>query len=296
MRKKDNFNKKYPLFATYITNELVRSNMLDNADLGRKYQAYQDTIKSFIFELEKRFDHETVTSLIIEVIIKLPDEIMVSLITAYLNSDEAAKNNADFFIYYNKTSNFGREAVKYLEENGIVTNRTYKDIPTKIIEEKYAALKKGTESFKGVKLDTIFDYLTYPQKRFILCLMEDGTIDKLDEIFERLNFNYVTLIDNLMKHDIDNQILNMEVYNGINGYYLMVLVCLLIDQGDNARSVEAIKGICVAKRYNLLVTIINLNLIACLANIKYAEIEDKSDDEIIKMLESKELVLKKEEN
>ena len=36
MKKKNNFEKKYPLFVKYFTDETIRKNMLENTDLLRK--------------------------------------------------------------------------------------------------------------------------------------------------------------------------------------------------------------------------------------------------------------------
>ena len=108
MKKKNSFDKKFPLFVKYFSDVTMQNNMTDNADLLRKYDAYSESIEFFLKELDKRFDIDTIKRIIIEAIIKLPDSIMASLITSYLNSSEEAKSNPDFIAYYNKTSNMGK--------------------------------------------------------------------------------------------------------------------------------------------------------------------------------------------
>ena len=88
MKKKNSFDKKFPLFVKYFTDATIQNNMTDNADLLRKYNAYSESIEFFLKELDKRFDIDTIKRIIVEAIIKLPDSIMVSLITSYLNSSE----------------------------------------------------------------------------------------------------------------------------------------------------------------------------------------------------------------
>lgn len=131
MKKKNSFDKKFPLFVKYFTDATIQNNMTDNADLLRKYNAYSESIEFFLKELDKRFDIDTIKRIIVEAIIKLPDSIMVSLITSYLNSSEEAKLNPDFIAYYNKTSNMGKASVEYIERYGLITDRSFKDIPKK---------------------------------------------------------------------------------------------------------------------------------------------------------------------
>ena len=294
--RKDPFDKKYPLFSKYFKFPEVRANMLENTELERKYKEYNEIITSFIEELDKRFDVNTVKDLIIEAIIKLPENMLVSLITSYLNSNEVAKNNADFIVYYKKTSNLGSEAVLYIENNGLITNRTYKDIPAKAVDLKYKTIKTGEESFKGIKLDLIYDTLIYSQKRFVVSLIESGILEKFDEMFARTDFNFITIINFLMNYHIDANILNSEVYENIGAYYLMLLVCLIIDNEDTIGAVEPIKKICENRRFLLLKDIIANNLLLALSNISYEDIEEKTYEEAIEILKSKELVLKKKEN
>lgn len=294
MKKKNSFEKRYPLFSKYITEEIVQNNMLDNIDLSRKYKTYNEIIKMFVGELEKHFDVETIRDMIIESIIKLPDEMLVSLMKAYLASDEDAKSNIEFIKYFNKTSNFGRESLDYIVSNGLITNRKYRDIPNLAIDYHYNKIKNGNESFKGVPLEMAYNYLTYPQRSFIISLMESGAISFLDEIFASFNFNIINLIKILMDNGIDKDILNKENIEAITTYSMMLLVCLIMEMNEPLKSVQVLKKILESKRYDLIQQIIVNNYVSILANVNYEEITSMTDEEIIKLLNQKELVYKKQ--
>ena len=142
---KNDFDKKYPLFAKYEFPANFKENALGNNDLARKYNQYNQSIATYLFELDKRFDIETIRNIIIETIFKNPDEIMMSVITSYLNSTEEVKSNSDYVKFYNKTSNFGVDSIEYMQQNGIVLDRSYKNIPALAIDSKYESIKTGTE-------------------------------------------------------------------------------------------------------------------------------------------------------
>ena len=86
MIRQNMFEKKYSLLAPYILDESVRKNMLSNEDLLRKYDSNHSMIKAYINEIDKRFDRETINKMIIETIFKFSSPVLISFITAYLNS------------------------------------------------------------------------------------------------------------------------------------------------------------------------------------------------------------------
>lgn len=296
MKRKETFAKKYPLFSVYFPEISIRTNMVDNEDLSRKYKAHEEIIEIFIHELSTHFDFDVIKKIIIEGIVKAPDDLMVSLITAYLNSSEETKKNPDFIAFYGKISNFGVEATKYIEKHGIITNRDYKNIPDKIIDERYNKIKSGYEEFKGVKVDQIYKTLTYAERRLIIDLIESNILLYFDEIFESLNISLPVLLDLLINYKVDGDILNQEVYRNLGAHYLMILVCLLLDNEDTIGSVDSLKRVCIERRYALLKEIIDNNLLLALSHVNYEELQDKEINEVIEILRKKELVLKKEEN
>lgn len=296
MKKKSNFEKKYPLFVKYILDEEVQKNMLNNADLLRKYDAYNESINTFLFELEKHFDAITINKIITDAILKTPDEVLLSIITAYLNSSETAKSNPEFVLFYNKTSNLGIDSVEYVEAKGLITNRNYKDIPNIAIDHKYNELKTGVESFKGVGLDSIYETLTYPQRRFVNTLLENKSFELLDIIFERFNFTLKSLLKILIEKDIDATIINPEIFNRIGAYPLMIMICLIIEADETAKIVSNIKLIIIGKRYDLLKNIISFDNVLAVGLLTIEELNSLTDTEILKNLSDESYILSKKED
>lgn len=294
MRKKSNFEKKYPLFSKYFMDPTIQNNMIDNADLFRKYTDYNNLISKFIKELDNHFDMETMKEMIIESIVKLPDEMLISLIKAYLASKEEAKANMEFIKYFNKTSNFGRASLEYIEENGLITTRKYRDIPNLAIDYHYNKIKTGEEEFKGMHLENVYCHLTYPQRSYVTSLIESKAFGYLDEIFKNLNLNLISLIKILMDKNIDKTILNKDAIENIGSLQMMILVCLLIEMDDSLRCVDTLKKILKAGRYELVKQIIINNYLGVISNISYESIAQISDEEVIKLLSKKELVLTKQ--
>lgn len=296
MKKKNNFEKKFPLFVKYFNDPIVEANMAENTDLVRKYDAYSETIEFFLKELDKRFDTYTIRNLIIEAVVKLPDNIMMSLITSYLNSSEDAKSNVDFISYYNKTSNLGLESLEYIEKYGLITNRSFKDIPELAIDAKFESLKSGAEQFNGVGLSEIYYSLTMPEKRYVLSLIQAKIFEYFDVLFDKFNFSFKSLLSLLMKRDIDASILNRKSFEGLGEEYLLLLVCLIIDNDDIVVSLPNIKTLLEHERYDLIGKILDFNLLIPLSKVSLDNIDELTDEEIINEIKRKELVLEKVEN
>lgn len=296
MKKKNNFEKKFPLFVKYFNDPIVEANMAENTDLVRKYDVYSETIEFFLKELDKRFDTYTIRNLIIEAVVKLPDNIMMSLITSYLNSSEDAKSNVDFISYYNKTSNLGLESLEYIEKYGLITNRSFKDIPELAIDAKFESLKSGAEQFNGVGLSEIYYSLTMPEKRYVLSLIQAKIFEYFDVLFDKFNFSFKSLLSLLMKRDIDASILNRKSFEGLGEEYLLLLVCLIIDNDDIVVSLPNIKTLLEHERYDLIGKILDFNLLIPLSKVSLDSIDELTDEEIINEIKRKELVLEKVEN
>lgn len=296
MKKKNNFEKKFPLFVKYFNDPIVEANMAENTDLVRKYDAYSETIEFFLKELDKRFDTYTIRNLIIEAIVKLPDNIMMSLITSYLNSSEDAKSNVDFISYYNKTSNLGLESLEYIEKYGLITNRSFKDIPELAIDAKFESLKSGAEQFNGVGLSEIYYSLTMPEKRYVLSLIQAKIFEYFDVLFDKFNFSFKSLLSLLMKRDIDASILNRKSFEGLGEEYLLLLVCLIIDNDDIVVSLPNIKTLLEHERYDLIGKILDFNLLIPLSKVSLDSIDELTDEEIINEIKRRELVLEKVDN
>lgn len=294
MKKKSSFEKKYPLFSKYFTDIIIQTNMVENADLSRKYITHNEIIRIFVMELASHFDVETIKEMIIESIVKLPDEMLLSLIKSYLASSENVKSNREFIKYFNKTSNFGRESLDYIIENGLITTRKYREIPNLAIDYHYAKIKTGEEEFKGDNLEDVYTYLTYPQRSYVIGLIENKSFQYLNEIFDNFNISIVNLIKLLMGKNIDKAILNKEAIEGIGSYSMMILICLIIEMEDSLRSLEVLKQMFANKRYELIKKIITNNYIGVLANINYENVALMNDEEVIKLLSTKELVLTKQ--
>lgn len=296
MKKKNNFEKKFPLFAKYITDANMQINMAENADLVRKYNACSESIEVFLKELDRRFDVEMIKRVIVEAIIKMPDSMMSSLITSYLNSSEEAKSNSEFLYYYNQVSSMGIASVQYVEKNGLITNRGFRDIPEKAIDAMFKDLRSGAEHFKGEELDEVYRELSYQEKQFVVSLLRGKIVDEFDTLFEKLNFSFKVLIKTFMSLGIDSIILNKDVVAGLSADYLLALVCLIIENGGVATSLVNTKKLLIAERYELIKLVINENLLSSLEVMDYQDLDGKSDEEVMENLRKKELVLAKQEN
>ena len=249
--KKNSFSKKYPLFNKYITDETMRINMCKNQDLMRKYNNNTYTIEIFIKELERIFDIETIADFIKKVIINLPDNVMISFITSYLNSKDSSKANMDVLSYYNKTAMFGVDSIKYMEEYGIITDRTYKEIPNKAklkrieydeeqrkkldneITSEYHKIKTGNELYQGISLDNLYPSLSIEEKMYLNDLLKNNMFYAIIKMFDRFDYSLKQIINLLIKNKIDLTIINPKVVNYFSEYELTILIYLIIDYANS---------------------------------------------------------------
>lgn len=296
MKRKSNFEKRYPLLADRITDEVTRRNMLENNDLLRKYDLYSTMISIFIGELDKRFDKDTILTLITDVVLKMPDELMVSVITAYLNSTEAVRSNANFLNFYNKTLHLGEDAVRYIEKNGIICSRKYLLIPGILIDERYNREKQGTETFKGKPLDELFFDLTYENKVIVMALIENSSFSILDLIFNSSNGSLNAILTAIRNQHLKVDIFNIDALDQLGEDNLRLLVYILMDMNYVDLALEHIKALLAQRRSALLKSLIATRKIYYIYELTFEEITSLSDEDILKRLDKGNVnMLKKDE-
>lgn len=289
---KSDFDRRFPLFAKYEFDSSVKTNATENEDLIRKYNQYNQSITSYLYELDKRFDKETIKKIIVETIFKNPDEIMISIITSYLNSSEDVKSNELFVNFYNKTSNFGVDSIHYMQKNGIILDRKYKDIPILALDDKYDSIKSGEEIFKDELLDTVYDSLSPLEKRYVVSLIENNSYGLLDLLFSRFNFTTKSLIRTLIKKGIGIILINNEVISELEAYSLMLMFCYIIESENAYNLVNNITILVSNKRYDVLKKIIMDDKLENLSNITENELSS-DDDTLINIIKNKVVTLQR---
>ena len=297
--EKVTFDKKYPLFVDIFTDEQTRNNMLANEDLSRKYEANNQVIKTFIFELNKRFDIETVRKIISDTVLKLPDNLLVSFVTAYLNSDEATKSNSDVVSFFNKTLNLGNNCISYIEENGIVANRKYKELPQLLLEDKYKKLRSDEFTYETngniQTLDEVFEMSNMNEKELIVDLLENDSFKHLKPIFERFNFSLKSIISFLSEKGIDSRLINDKVLDKINHYCMMILICFLLDIENSKDVLTRVIHLIDTDRIELLNDLIINGLIERLGIFTIEELDALSNEIVVSKLKIEDITLKKVE-
>lgn len=255
MKKISDFEKKYPLFVPYVTDETMRDNMLLNDDLMRKYNEHLSEISEFIQEIASRFDVETVLALLQETVFKCPDEVLTSFIKAYLNSSEASKNNRDVMKFYNKSLHLGEECVHYIEEHGIITNRQYRELPTLATDDKYNKYKNDNEIFKNEILSHVYPNLTLAEKRLVVSLLARGSFGMLNNLFASVDIPLKHLLALIALKGIDGEIINKDVASNMGEYYLLCLLFSIFDLDYSDGVVVNIRHLIREGRYGLLTTL-----------------------------------------
>lgn len=294
-KKKNNFDKKYPILAKYITDELTQQNMLNNADLLRKYEANDESIKAFVFELDKYFSVEEARSIILETVLKYPDSLLLSFITSYLNSDEETKANAQVVSFYKRILSFGEDSIKYIEKHGIIADRSYRELPDFVIDEKYKKIKTGTEQFKGENLSNVYERLSYSERSYVVELLENHSYFLLNILFSQVTTDLKGIIALLIDNNIPAAIFKEEYILKITPDLFSLMIFMLIDSEFSNQIIPVIKVMLEEERYALVRTIITNNLFAKLVNTNEEEISTSPDEVIIEKLKSINLNLIKED-
>lgn len=296
--EKITFEKKYPLFVDIFTDEATKNNMLANEDLSRKYEANNQVIKTFIFELKKRFDIETIRKIIQDTVLKLPDNLFVAFITAYLNSDEATKSNHDVVSFFNKTLNLGNNCINYIQENGIVANRKYKDLPQIMVDEKYKTLRSDSYIYvtkNGVdRLDDVFETLSIAEKEFVIELLEADSFKHLALLFERFSFGLKSIIQILCEKGFSAKLICDKVIDHVNYYYLTIFICYLIECDNYVEIMNRVNHIIDKERYDLINDLIVHDKILEIVLLTNEEIDTLTTEAILLKLQTVDFELKKE--
>lgn len=294
MIRQNMFEKKYSLLAPYILDESVRKNMLSNEDLLRKYDSNHSMIKAYINEIDKRFDRETINKMIIETIFKFSSPVLISFITAYLNSDEAAKSNPDVVQFYKKTLHQGTDVIKYVEENGIVTNRTFKEIPQKILDNKFNTLG-GTRQYGNQLLRNLYPSLTTLEKQLLIEFLETNDYIVLNDLFS--GFIPLKKLFMLLKSaGIDTQIINKKNVNALgeeNMIRLVLSLFTLLGDINIKHDIEVVKEMLSNNRYDLINSLLTNDMIMYTHYLNPNYIVELSEEEMIDRINMSKVILEK---
>lgn len=296
---KETFAKKYPLLDDIFDDEEIRKNLMNNQDFATKYQANNSLIKIFLFELKKRFEIDVIRHIVIETILKLPSNLLVSFITSYLNSDETTKSNPEVVEYYNRTSNLGVGVMYYMQENGIVSNRKYKELPYLVLDDKFKRLNKSSYGYEEedefVPLSELYERLTYPEREVLVELLENSNFDLISQIFKQFDYGFKVIIGVLYSLGIDSRLINDNVVNTITPYNILLLLYMLLDMERSELALLNIYKLIDANRLELLNKIIINGLVNRIGEVEYQVIENMNDEGIINKLKSLPVTLAKKD-
>lgn len=257
--KKNSFEIKFPMFASLITNEEVRRNMMENTDLIDKCSRLSTSITIFLQELDQHFDIETQMDIIINSVFKYPTEILSEFITAYLNSPLYVKCNSDIVKYYNKILRYGEDCIKYVSKNGIITNSNrYNNLPNEVVDEMFNSYVDDSIKYKNETLIEYKERFNTDEKKVIIDLLENNCWNYITDIFVRYEISLFSLITSICKSNIGSRILNENVKNILGDQLFKALVIELF--GEEVKVTENV--------WELL----NMNMIN---ELSYLIVEDK---------------------
>lgn len=289
------FKTKYPLLDKYVTDSTIRENLVKNQEFNKKYINNEFLIEAFVKELDRHFDKDTAYKIIKESIFFMPEITLQSFITSYLNSNEVTKANADVLKFYKTNSQYGIESTKYIEANGIITNRSFKEVPAKILNDKFRNLNTKDYSFGETKLNDIYESLSYQEKSLLISIMENNTFEIFNDIYdtrlEKFNiethFNLKTLLNLLINCEVDTAILNKEVISNIGEDNILFLSYSLFNMNYGASASRIIKHYISNKKFDLIIALINKGLINKLENFTIENVKNVEDEDLIKVLSKK---------
>lgn len=280
MKKMSEFEKKYALFAPYVTDEATRDNMLHNEDLLNKYNNHLEEIEELIREIASRFDIETVFNLLKETVFKYPENVLESFMKAYKSSSEASKNNSEVVKFYNKTLHLGDECVRYIEDHGIITNRGYRDIPEKVLDEKYENINTEDITFKNEKLDEIYATLNLVEKRLLINLLNNDGLTLLGNLFASVNVRLRYLLDILIAKGIGIEILNPELAKVYGEYELLCLLYAIFELQYPDIVIANVRYFIMNNRLSVLKVIVLGGALGTLNNYNIDTLRAMSDKDI----------------
>ncbi len=289
------FKSKYPLLDKYVVDSNVRDNLLKNEFVLNQYKSNETLIKAFLFELDKHFDKDTIYNIIRDSIFTMPTETLKSFISAYLASDEVTKSNSDVIRYYKKISHNGIDSTKYIESHGIITNRTFKDVPLKALKERFNAANSNDYSFNNVKISSIYESLSYAEKVLLIDILESDIFNSFNTIYdlklEKYNihnhFDLKTLLGLLVTNEIDTNILNKDVISKIGEDYILFLSYMIFGMEFGQSVTRIIKYFISINKIELIQTMIGKGFIPALEGLSIQDIKNVDDKFLLKLLEKK---------
>ena len=289
------FKSKYPLLDKYITDSNVRDNLLKNHDLFRKYKLNETLIKAFVFELDKHFDKETIYKIIIDTIFAMPDVTLKSFIQSYLNSDEVTKSNSDVVKFYKKISQYGIDSTRYIEKNGIITNRTFKEIPNKVLDERFRNANTNDYVFNNIKIKDTYESLSYGEKIFLIDLLENNLFEDLITIYDKKldkykisnRFDLKTILSLLISSEINGIILNKESINKIGEDNILFLSYMIFGMNFGQSVTRIIKYYISVGKYELINKIVVKGLTPALEGLSVQDIKNVDEKDLLRLLEKK---------
>ena len=289
------FKSKYPLLDKYITDSNVRDNLLKNHDLLRKYKLNETLIKAFVFELDKHFDKETTYKIIIDTIFAMPDVTLKSFIQSYLNSDEVTKSNSDVVKFYKKISQYGIDSTRYIEKNGIITNRTFKEIPNKVLDERFRNANTNDYVFNNIKIKDTYESLSYGEKIFLIDLLETNTFFNIISIYDKKlekykinnHFDLKTLLGLLITSEINSVILNQDTISKVGEDNILFLSYTIFGMNFGQSVTRIIKYYISVEKYDLITKLVTKGLIPSLEGLSIQDIKNVDDKDLLRLLEKK---------
>jgi ABC-type iron transport system FetAB ATPase subunit len=296
MIRSNTFEKRYAILAPFIKDTNVRNNMLNNKDLLAKYERNNSLIKAYVTELSNRFDNETIRKMIIDTIFKLPEELLVSFITSYLNSNEVTKSNSNCLSFYNKTLIYGKEVVKYIEEHGIVSNRDYKNLPTIIIEKKFNdIILKRVITYGGQNVLMMREQLTPQEKSLLVSFIETNNFEVLDVLFSPY-YELKKLLAFLNAIGINTNLINRKNLTALGTEKLLILIIKnfsLYGDINLKNNISTLTLMLENERKDLINALIEKDLVDLSYNISNDKIENITIDEMLDQIATSKYVLEK---
>ncbi len=296
MIRSNSFEKKYDILVPFIVDNNVRNNMLSNKDLLSKYERHYSLIKAYVNQLSVCFDKETTKKLIEDTIMKLPEELLVSFMTAYLNSDDVTKYNSNCLSYYMRSVNLGKEVVKYIEENGIVSNRDYKNLPKVIVDKKFNdIILKQVITYGGENVLMMREPLTLQEKSLLISFIESNNFEVLDVLFSPY-YELKKLLAFLNAIGINTNLINRKNLSELGTEKLLILIIKNFNlYGDiNLKSnITTLTLMLEKERKDLINELIKRDLVHLSYNVDDKKIDSISIEEMLDQINTSKYVLEK---
>ena len=267
------FENIYPLLMPYIKNKDLQDELINNQDFKDKYNNNSSLIEAFIYELTKNYKKDEITKLINKYIIKFDENSLREIIMLYLDLSPEDKLDKKFFKYYDEEHKLNKTEDELNREHEI--------------DAAYNRLKKGTESFHDIPLDSLYKILDYKEREFInsLLINKNGWKAFLSLFEERYHANFQSLIKLLNKALIDGTIINEDTLNILGEDNFNELTFTLLSN-HNLEVAKHIKTLINNNRYDLIEYMISSNLIGDQVFIDSINVDNLNDKALIERLET----------